>query len=184
MFYISIFVFLMFFGLIIQIFDFLKIENIYNKIIELNNDLYNYLNSIKNKNENIKLKSKLKEYYWFYNEHIIKVTETRTLFMSEDPFHLLILNDVSYSRIFYNAIEGLETTLIYNLSYYEKLKKKYFLYIFNPLLYLGNSINFILSSLLHKTNLTLPEILKQTISIFASFCTLVQLFLIIKELIK
>ena len=77
-----------------------------------------------------------------------------------------VLLDTLYSK--------LNTSFRYNNSYYDDLIKEEFKILVNPLLYIGFSLNFIISSIAKSANLKLPKSFESIISVFSGLLSIVQ----------
>ena len=181
-----IFLFLFVVGFLIQIYNFIKILSCFNILLDMNDIIHDFIersNTCKDfcfNDEIYYLKQKLARYTFFYNNYMQKPIKT-SWDKAPDPFIFFTLNNTSFQ--IETMINSVFNIVEYNINYYEELKSKYFWRIFNPLLYLDNAINAILSSLFETTETKLPSFLKNIISIVTSLFSLYQIYLILKGLL-
>ena len=195
MIYFYIFSFLIFSGLILQVTKTCKTYKIYYKFIELHNEIHNFFSALKsedinNISQSVQNLSFLLPFYERNNAKpfLIRFNEYRI-----DGLNYLLQNYIDFlnddllqfqRNLYFKTMNSVFISTSYNISYYDEKRNKNFKNIFNPFIYLGNSLNFILSVLFQNIDLKFPSFLEKSISILSGIATIIQFIFFIKELIK
>lgn len=190
-----IFIFCMILGLFIQIFKTFKINKIYSEFIELQKELNIFSNAISSENKDINNISQsvqnlsfmlpfydfnnMKEAFILLNNYKVNCLD----YLLQNYIDIIYDNFLEFEiKNYFKILNTVFISISYNISFYETKAKYYFYNIFNPLIFLGNSINLILFLLFKNIDLKFPSFLEKMISILSSIATLVQFYFFVKGL--
>ena len=182
-------------GLFIQIFKTFKINKIYSEFIELQKELNIFSNAISSENKDINNISQsvqnlsfmlpfydfnnMKEAFILLNNYKVNCLD----YLLQNYIDIIYDNFLEFEiKNYFKILNTVFISISYNISFYETKAKYYFYNIFNPLIFLGNSINLILFLLFKNIDLKFPSFLEKMISILSSIATLVQFYFFVKGL--
>ncbi len=183
------------FGFLIQIFKFISVYKNQEKLKSIHVDVMLFHNSILEENKKfLSFKRNVNLVLFEYNKLIkkkfyitiddSKYEALQYLLSNSNEFFYFYKTINSYAINLIKTVELIGTSFEYNLSYYDEQKKIEFLKIFNPILYLGNSLNFLVTSLFKESTFDFPKSLESILSIFSNLFTVIQFLFLFYRYIK